>query len=860
MATTAKPRPTRPLKRRRIIERPRLLALLDESNARVRTLVAPAGYGKTTLAEQWVARSGRRSAWYTARSASTDVAALALGVARAAAELVPGCEERLREHLRAVPNPGEHVDVLAEILGEELVGWASDDWLVLDDYHELAAASDAERFVGELVRQFPLQLLIGSRVRPAWASGRSILYGEVLELNQTALAMDSHEAAELLSDRSPESATGLVALANGWPAVIGLASVSSAEIDEDLEVPESLYRFFAEEVFGALGPDVQAYLATLATLPLLDRELVGKLLADRAEHVLSATLDVGVLVERGTMLEIHPLARSFLEERNEQLGVAPDPAASARALAHYRSHRDWDAAFELVARRHLAHELEPLLSDALDELLAAARLQTIDSWCKLALEASLDSPLFSVARAELSLRQGRHAEAETFAESAAVTGSPHAFRALCVAGRAAHLASREEKALELYERGELAAASDSERRDARWGQLMCLIDLERDDAGAALEDLLRGVRPSDPRDYVRAAMCKLQYQIRLSAFDLDDVEVAWRMRAACSDALIRASFENAYAHSLALAARYDEALDAVRGFFDTAQRYRLEFARPYGLLTLAIASAGKRRWSAAHKSLAEAQLLARSSRDLYAEQCVYAQQIRTLAQEGRSLLALALPVPTLTGSLKSIQAEIITSRAFVSASAGRLDEAVAALGKAEGLSRDVEQAILSQATRAIVALRRHDPSAIELAIELEDTSFSLGALDLLIAAYRSLPELLAVLLRASRDPGRTSALVRQVADEDLAEALGYSVAMAGDPVARLTKRELEIYGLMSRGLANREIAELLVISESTVKLHVHHIYDKLGVRSRAAVVVQAALRRSDQATSATPSSDASDTS
>jgi hypothetical protein len=40
-----------------------------------------------------------------------------------------------------------------------------------------------------------------------------------------------------------------------------------------------------------------------------------------------------------------------------------------------------------------------------------------------------------------------------------------------------------------------------------------------------------------------------------------------------------------------------------------------------------------------------------------------------------------------------------------------------------------------------------------------------------------------------------------------------------------------------------------------VKLHVHHIYDKLGVRSRAAVMVQAALRRSDQATSATSGSD-----
>ncbi|HSC92158.1 MAG TPA: hypothetical protein VLB86_10940, partial [Gaiellaceae bacterium] len=48
---------------RHIIERPRLTKLLDESNARVILLVAPAGYGKTTLARQWVA--SRPHAWYT---------------------------------------------------------------------------------------------------------------------------------------------------------------------------------------------------------------------------------------------------------------------------------------------------------------------------------------------------------------------------------------------------------------------------------------------------------------------------------------------------------------------------------------------------------------------------------------------------------------------------------------------------------------------------------------------------------------------------------------------------------------------------------------------------------------------------
>jgi DNA-binding CsgD family transcriptional regulator len=50
----------------------------------------------------------------------------------------------------------------------------------------------------------------------------------------------------------------------------------------------------------------------------------------------------------------------------------------------------------------------------------------------------------------------------------------------------------------------------------------------------------------------------------------------------------------------------------------------------------------------------------------------------------------------------------------------------------------------------------------------------------------------------------------------------------------LTGRELEVLGLVARGLTNREIAVALVISEHTVARHVQHILAKLGVSSRTA--------------------------
>jgi DNA-binding NarL/FixJ family response regulator len=58
----------------------------------------------------------------------------------------------------------------------------------------------------------------------------------------------------------------------------------------------------------------------------------------------------------------------------------------------------------------------------------------------------------------------------------------------------------------------------------------------------------------------------------------------------------------------------------------------------------------------------------------------------------------------------------------------------------------------------------------------------------------------------------------------------------------LSKREREVLALIAAGTTNREAARRLFVSEATIKTHLLHIYDKLGVRDRAAAVSEAYKR------------------
>ena len=823
---------------RRIIPRPRLTKLLDENPARIKLLVAPAGYGKTTLAQQWLSAPERRDVWYRAGPAAADVAALAAGLAIAASNIIPDAGKRMRERIRAVGHSEEDVDVLADLFAEDIQEWPSDAWLAIDDYHFAMESAASERFIDLLTQQAPAQLLITSRRRPAWATARRVIYGEIQELDRGLLAMSEDEAREVLGRRDG-SVVGLLRQAAGWPAVIGLAALSRPASLRGTEPPTALYDYLAEEVVSTPDVEIQQRLAALALARRFDAALAEALLDQRAAETIEEGLRSGVLeADTQGMYEVHPLLGEFLET---QLRIHEGEARStARTVARCLLDRGRvDEAFDLAARFEDTVTTEEVLASSLDRLLREGRVATITRWLERSPLAYSTSPVVSLADAEKEFRQGQHARALELAASAVSrlgSDSPLSSRALARAGQSALMANRETEALGYFERAHATARTVAEIREALMGSYLVSSELGLDVASDHIT-ALTNIDDASPETSLRTEVARLLQATRSGgiAAAIEHALPERRLVDGAADPLASTAFLQMLANALSLAGRYDEATDVVDALIAIANRYRMVFPLPYARLNQALARHGRREYSAAHAALnlVDAHV---GRTDVYLEFSARAIRARLLTSEQRIDEALEEVAPTADAiSSPPLVAEYLASRALVHSIAGKKDSASRCANEAQAAyPTSVEARVIGACVDAVnegenpIIFRHKVSVAWDIAQET-------GNIDGIVCAYRAWPPLLQALFEAG---AHMDAVVVEARDVPLTRRLGIRIRQPVRPASVLTPREAEVFELLRSGLTNRAIAEVLFVSESTVKAHLRHIYEKLGVRSRAQALAQ----------------------
>ena len=205
--------------------------------------------------------------------------------------------------------------------------------------------------------------------------------------------------------------------------------------------------------------------------------------------------------------------------------------------------------------------------------------------------------------------------------------------------------------------------------------------------------------------------------------------------------------------------------------------------------------------------------------------------IRVLLADDHEIVRLGLRAVLESADDIEVIGEVATAEAAIAAAqAGGIDVILMDLRFGPG----VEGTRLATGADATAEIKRtmEKPPHVLVVTNYDTDADILGAIEAGALGY----------LLKDAPPEELLAAVRSAAEGD--STLSPTVAnrlmtRVRTPRTSLTPRELEVLKLVASGSSNRETGRTLLLSEATVKSHLVHIYDKLGVRSRTSAVAAA---------------------
>jgi DNA-binding CsgD family transcriptional regulator len=411
-------------------------------------------------------------------------------------------------------------------------------------------------------------------------------------------------------------------------------------------------------------------------------------------------------------------------------------------------------------------------------------------------------------------------------------------RAALTAARAAHLLNLRSVARIWFTRADIDGAAPSTRLEALWGQF--LVE-DEENSGAQKEAAARFEAAGDGSiDHVlRVSQAKFILGFRSGHVTtaLAEIEQVDSLIPLASDPMTGLASMNHKVWGLVVSARYNEALEAVDRAGEMAIAIGIDFVIHYLSFAKVASLTGLRRFAEAKRVLARLAARTRDEPDGWATVNLAIQNARlqiSLGDLERAADHLALDPDEYQGP--NVRAEFDAYRALIKAALGRSREAMTLAARAQRWSRNVEGYAPSALARAIVAMDSAQERGLRRAIVNYKLAAATGYVDAIVIACRARPDLATLIAQQADLRDQLAVLLAGSSDEPLARAAGLRIPRSTRRVQTLSPRELEVYELIAQGRTNREIAASLFISESTAKVHVRHILEKLGARSRLEAV------------------------
>lgn len=399
--------------------------LTDWKQRKLTTIVAPAGYGKTVLAQQLAQNAGVPVVWYQVDEYDNDlvvfVSHLVAGFRRHLAGFGAEVVELLKKEERSAAVVRDTVAGLVNELAERLQGASL---LVLDDYHFITA-EPVHRWLAYFIRFIPpgVHLVIASRTPLPLPIASWRPFGLVMEVDWQSLRFSREEMADLghlVTGRLPDGRmlAELEAQTEGWPLGVQLAyrarGAARASGPVERMGKEQLYEYFTVEVLHRQPPEIKDFLLASSVLDRLEPEVCDCLLKRRdsgavLEDLVARGIFVVKLEAEPPAYRYHQLFRDFLRHQIKE-GLT---GWLRRAAECWQRAGNQAAALECLLMAGAHPESIPLVEDCAGEALRRGQWQTVARWLKsLPGEWRQGRPRLALYSAAVAIHQGRHAAAE----------------------------------------------------------------------------------------------------------------------------------------------------------------------------------------------------------------------------------------------------------------------------------------------------------------------------------------------------------------------------------------------------------------------------------------------------------------
>jgi LuxR family maltose regulon positive regulatory protein len=397
-----------------IVFRDRLTQILNENIEKNLILISsPAGYGKTTLIQDYLSRFEKNAAWYHVTDDITNLFTFINYIVHSLRILNNEFGNNVLEVIRSlketmqlsIDSKTQITTLLGTFLNEFVRFFNKETILVIDDLHNIENTDWLDPFFNTLIENFPenFHIIITTRTIPQFNLAHLKAKRNYFELNANDLNFRKDEIERLLSDiysmKYIKSDIELIEKKlNGWITGIHLIlqafgkEFKKARIESD-SLPENLFNFFANDIFKKLDKDTQEFLLNTSLLDNFNPEICNRLLSiNNSKKIISSLVQKNIFVEAINLNErspeiehssfnYHALFKQYLSLKLRETKTEKEINNILQKIAEYYIEKNdlVNAADYLVKGKNYSESI-PLIKKIYQNLFEAGRFEVIWRW------------------------------------------------------------------------------------------------------------------------------------------------------------------------------------------------------------------------------------------------------------------------------------------------------------------------------------------------------------------------------------------------------------------------------------------------------------------------------------------------